>query len=217
LSQKQEVPLRPKVSLARPEDDTVVSSFCSYQSDPPSSAIPRSNPSYLKDRFVTVYKPQAPKEESKQDVAVPFIKDALLRDREVDSSGQMPASLPLFVVPNPVVTKPFSRPLPTKKKALDIHHARAFLKKLLTRYKVLKILQICLSIDVGVWTSAGGLRNPDTSMIVNPNLEERTSLGLILVNGSERPIVAETMFQLVAVYISQFIAWLMYPGEYCSV
>jgi hypothetical protein len=139
--------------------------------------------------------------------------DKLIRDREVDSSGRTSSSSAFFVVAN----ANNSGPAPTKKKALlDIHHTRTFLKKLLTRYKVLKILQICLAIYVGAWTYAGGLRNPDTGMLVDPNSEERTSLGLILVNGSERPIVAETMFQLVAVYISRLNAWFMYPGEYLS-
>jgi hypothetical protein len=219
------MPLRRKVSIAPPDDDSVVTFFhsvhyssklqkSSYRPDPPSSAVlPRSNPStYLEDRFVTVYKPTAREDKSNQEEVVPSIMDAVLRDGEVNSSGRTSSSSAFFVVTN----ANNSGPAPTKKKALDIHHARAFLKELLTRYKVLKIVQICLAVYVGVWTYAGGLRDQDTGMIVDPNSEERTSLGWILVNGSERPIVAETMFQLIAVYISRLNAWFMYPGEYLS-
>jgi hypothetical protein len=168
--------------------------------------VPTSNPStYLEDAFVTVYKPSVAHEEEDKhrSEAEPLIKDELLLDREASSA--------FFVVTN----TNNSGPAPTKEKAY-IHHARAFLKQLLLRHKVLKVLQICFAIYVAGWTYFGGLRNPDTGMIVDPLSEERTSIGLILVNGSERPIVAETVFRVVAVYISRISAWFMYPGEYLS-
>jgi hypothetical protein len=101
------------------------------------------------------------------------------------------------------------------------HQFRSF-RKDMVRFKLLKLLQVLLAIYVGVLTYAdigppGGLRDPETGLIVDQESAERTEKGLILVNGVERSIVAATQFQVVCIGITRMSAFFMYPGRFsCS-
>ena len=79
------------------------------------------------------------------------------------------------------------------------------------------MLQILLAFYVGFLTYAnigppGGLRDTETGLIVDRASSERTAQGLILVNGTERPIVAATFFQVCCIGITRCSAFFMYPG-----
>ena len=96
------------------------------------------------------------------------------------------------------------------------YHARSALRWLM-RYKAIKILQVLLALYVGFLTYAdigppGGLRDQETGLIIDQD-EDMTARGLILVHGTERPIVAETMFQVVCIGITRMSAFFMYPGR----
>ena len=104
-----------------------------------------------------------------------------------------------------------------------LHHFRQFVKEMM-RFRALKISQLVLSIYIAILTFAdmgppGGIRDPDTGFIVDQNSQERTEKGLILVNGTERAIVATSTFQVGCIGIARLSAWFMYPGgfsDFCS-
>jgi hypothetical protein len=78
----------------------------------------------------------------------------------------------------------------------------------MTRYKALKLAQVLLAVYIGILTYAdigppGGLRDTETGLIIDQASPERTALGLILVNGTERAIVGATYFQVVCVGITR--------------
>ena len=86
------------------------------------------------------------------------------------------------------------------------------------QYQKLKLLQCLLAFYVGFLTYAnigppGGLRDQETGLIVDQASSERKARGLILVNGSERPIVAATFFQVCCIGITRCSAFFMYPGK----
>jgi hypothetical protein len=115
---------------------------------------------------------------------------------------------------DPATTPPPSL-LPTRTD-LPVTKLRAFWKRCL-RYQTLKIMQILLAFYVGFLTYAdigppGGLRDQETGFIVDQASEERTERGVILVNGVERAIVADTSFQVVCIGITRMSAFFMYPG-----
>jgi len=56
------------------------------------------------------------------------------------------------------------------------------------------------------------LRDEKTGLIIDPTSPERTEKGLLLVNGIERAIVADTLFQVVSVGICRLSAYFMYPA-----
>jgi hypothetical protein len=96
------------------------------------------------------------------------------------------------------------------------HRFRSF-RKDMVRFKVLKMIQVLLAIYVGILTYAdmgppGGLRDPETGLIVDQESAERTEKGLILVNGVQRAIVAATRFQVICIGITRISAFFMYPG-----
>ena len=97
------------------------------------------------------------------------------------------------------------------------YYARSFFRSLM-KYKAVKFLQVLLAFYVGFLTYAdigppGGLRDQTTGLIVDQLSEERTENGLILVNGTERPIVASTFFQVVCIGITRMSAFFMYPRK----
>jgi hypothetical protein len=76
------------------------------------------------------------------------------------------------------------------------------------RYKALKLAQVLLAVYIGILTFAdigppGGLRDTETGLIIDQASPERTALGLIFVNGTERAIVGATYFQVVCVGITR--------------
>ena len=62
-------------------------------------------------------------------------------------------------------------------------------------------------------TFKGGLVDPDTGFVVDKESIERTEAGLVLVNGDERPIVAESDLQVLLVLVARLSAWFMYPSK----
>jgi hypothetical protein len=100
-------------------------------------------------------------------------------------------------------------------------HFRYRVRSIITiamRYKAIKLLQILLAVYVFIFTFAPGisLRDPESGLIIDQDSEERTENGLILVNGTERPIVGETIFQVACIGIARISAFFMYPGEYIA-
>ena len=94
---------------------------------------------------------------------------------------------------------------------------RAFLKDMM-RFRALKLTQLALSIYIAILTFAdmgppGGLRDTETGFIVDHASPERTANGLILVNGTERAIIAGSTFQVACIGIARLSAWFMYPGK----
>jgi hypothetical protein len=86
------------------------------------------------------------------------------------------------------------------------------------RYKTLKLMQILLAIYVGFLTYAdidlpGGLRDQETGLIIDQASEERTEQGVMLVNRTERAIVATNSFQVICIGITRMSAFFMYPGK----
>jgi hypothetical protein len=59
-------------------------------------------------------------------------------------------------------------------------------------------------------TLKGGFINAETGFVVDEESEDRTEEGLILVKGTERAIVGESQFQVVAILIARLSAWFMY-------
>ena len=94
---------------------------------------------------------------------------------------------------------------------------RSFLKTLL-HFKVLKCAQVLLAVYICILTFAnigppGGLRDPQSGLIVDKASQERTEKGLILVHGTLRAIVADTKFQVACIGIARISAWFMYPSK----
>jgi hypothetical protein len=66
--------------------------------------------------------------------------------------------------------------------------------------------------DAGPLGSVGGLVNPTTGTIIDPNLVELTREGVILVNGDYRLVVAANTFQMVCLVFSRrVLAFSSYP------
>jgi hypothetical protein len=88
--------------------------------------------------------------------------------------------------------------------------------KSFSKYRIMKLLQVSLAIYIVIMTlgSPGGLRDPETGLIVDQASEERTDQGLILINGDLRPIVCDTPFQLVCLGITRISVFFMYPGKF---
>ncbi len=90
----------------------------------------------------------------------------------------------------------------------------------LAKYRMLKTFQvlcgiyICLATfsRIGTFVKMGGLVDPETGFIIDPNSEENTELCVILVKGDLRAIVAKANFQMVALAISRLSAFTIYPG-----
>ncbi|CAJ1952236.1 unnamed protein product [Cylindrotheca closterium] len=86
----------------------------------------------------------------------------------------------------------------------------------LFRFKWLKLTQLLLATYIGILTFAdmgppGGLRDTETGLIMDKASPERTAKGLILVNGTERAIVAASLTQVACIGVARLSAWLMYP------
>lgn len=89
------------------------------------------------------------------------------------------------------------------------------------RFKWLKLTQLLLATYIGILTFAdigppGGLRDTDTGLIVDKASPERTANGLILVNGTERAIVAASLTQVACIGVARLSAWLMYPSKFLT-
>jgi hypothetical protein len=100
-----------------------------------------------------------------------------------------------------------------------IGHNGASIVRGLLKYKMIKLLQCLLAVYIGILTYAdigppGGLRDAETGLIIDQTSNHRTEHGLILVNGSERPIAATTFFQVVCIGITRMSAFFMYPGTF---
>jgi nicotinamidase-related amidase len=97
------------------------------------------------------------------------------------------------------------------------YRTRSAFKELM-RFRALKLAQVLLALYIGIMTladmgPAGGLRDTETGLIVDQESTERTARGLILVNGTERAIVAATQLQVVFFGITRISAFFMYPGK----
>ena len=89
------------------------------------------------------------------------------------------------------------------------------------RFKWLKLTQLLLATCIGILTFAdigppGGLRDTETGLIVDKASPERTANGLILVNGTERAIVAASLTQVACIGVARLSAWLMYPSKFLN-
>jgi hypothetical protein len=92
----------------------------------------------------------------------------------------------------------------------------------LAKYRILKIFQVLCGIyiclmtfsRIGTFGNMGGLVDPETGFIIDPNSEENTEQGVILIKGDLRAVVAKTNFQMVALAISRLSAFTMYPGTW---
>lgn len=87
----------------------------------------------------------------------------------------------------------------------------------LLRFKTIAFFQVFLAIYITILTFAdigwpGGLRDTETGLIIDRESPKRTEDGLILVNGTERAIVAATPFQVACIGVARISAWLMYPA-----
>lgn len=84
-----------------------------------------------------------------------------------------------------------------------------------TRFMTLKISQIVLSIYIAVLTfGPASLRDPQTGYIIDHESAERTEMGVILVNGDERAIIATSSFQVICIGLARLSAWFMYPSKF---
>lgn len=95
------------------------------------------------------------------------------------------------------------------------YRIRSF-KKSLFRFKYLKLTQLILATYIAILTFVdmgppGGLRDTETGLIIDKASPERTAAGLILVNGTERAIVASSLTQVICIGVARLSAWLMYP------
>lgn len=109
-------------------------------------------------------------------------------------------------------------PLPSPKRSFKqrmIHRSKAFAKEVL-RFAGLKLFQCVLAVIGGVLTlyPPAGIRDPETGLIVDPNSTERTELGVVLVNGVERAVVADTHFQVICIGLTRMTAFFMYPCKF---
>ena len=88
----------------------------------------------------------------------------------------------------------------------------------LFRFKWLKLSQLVLATYIAILTFVdmgppGGLRDTETGLIIDKASPERTANGLILVNGTERAIVAASLTQVALIGVARLSAWLMYPSK----
>ena len=82
------------------------------------------------------------------------------------------------------------------------------------RHSGLKLLQVAMAVYIGILTLRyGSIRNRETGLIVDPTSETRTGRGVILMNGIERAIVADSTFQVICLAITRMSAFFMYPGK----
>lgn len=94
------------------------------------------------------------------------------------------------------------------------------LRKYITKYGMVKFFQLLCGIyivtvsfsKIGTFGEWGGLRDPETGFIIDVSSEENTQRGVILIRGDERAVVANSVFQMVALAISRLSAFTMYPG-----
>jgi len=94
-------------------------------------------------------------------------------------------------------------------------------KLTMLRFKWLKLTQLLFATYIGILTFVnmgppGGLRDTETGSIVDKASPERTANGLILVNGTERAIVAASLTQVACIGVARLSAWLMYPGTFLA-
>lgn len=89
------------------------------------------------------------------------------------------------------------------------------------KYRPLKVIQglcglyiVLMSFTrIGTFGNVGGLVDPKTGYIIDVNSKANTAKGVILVNGDYRAVVANSVFQMIALAISRLSAFTMYPGK----
>ena len=97
-----------------------------------------------------------------------------------------------------------------------IYNRQRQLFRSLFRHKLLKIAQVMCALYIAFCTfsySSISPRDPITGWILDTESPERTSRGVILINGAEQAIVATTSFQMVCLGITRCSAFFMYPGK----
>ena len=97
-----------------------------------------------------------------------------------------------------------------------IYNRQRQLYRSLFRHKLLKIAQVMCALYIVFCTfsySSISPRDPITGWILDTESPERTSRGVILINGAEQAIVATTSFQMVCLGITRCSAFFMYPGK----
>jgi hypothetical protein len=62
------------------------------------------------------------------------------------------------------------------------YRVRSMLKQLL-HFRVLKIFQVLCAIYICIMTLKGDLLDPDTGVVIDPNSDERTESGVVLIHG----------------------------------
>ena len=94
-------------------------------------------------------------------------------------------------------------------------HNQQFIKSLFS-HKCLKITQVLCALYIAFCTfsyTSISPRDPTTGWILDVNSSDRTSRGVILINGHERAIVATSIFQMICLGITRCSAFFMYPGK----
>ena len=169
----------------------------------PDTTMKRSNHKFSNDAVLTVYGPERENPtQVDQEAIAPFLN--LSDPKNVD--GELSSSIQVII---PSDNERVS--MNSKKTGLDMYRMWAALKKL-SSYKVIVMIQVVLAAYAAIVPYAV-LRDEKTGLIIDPTSPERTEKGLLLVNGIERAIVADTLFQVVSVGICRLSAYFMYPGK----
>jgi len=106
-----------------------------------------------------------------------------------------------------------------RKKAPRLSLGKRLFLKGLSAFWTVKVCQLLCTIYIllmtftyaGTLGNVGGLVNPATGTIIDPNSVERTRAGVILINGDYRPVVADNTFQMVCLAFSRASAFSSYP------
>jgi len=182
----------------------------------------RSNYEYEDDAVVTIYNQEASKYRKGVDDAhsghvdeeMPFVPSQK-EDKELSSTSKTAdeifsgsfGSLPDMNNINDSIV-PVS-----KIKKVDLYRFKAIWKKLL-RHKTIKAIQLLLVMYIAIMTfGPGGLRDSETGLVQDPD-EERNERGVILVNGTERAVIANNVFQVALIGVARLSAWFMYPRKF---
>ena len=152
------------------------------------------------------------------DMAEEFQRDLTLIDLEQpsvgDSSSKHLKQISIYEQNDAKVERGASDKGTKNGSTIDIinYRMRCFLKNLL-HFRTLKAFQCICAIYICIMTFKGGLMDPDTGYVVDKDSSERTEAGLVLVNGTERPIVAESDLEVLLILVARLSAWFMYPSK----
>mmetsp|Transcript_28716 Transcript_28716/g.80835 ORF Transcript_28716/g.80835 Transcript_28716/m.80835 type:complete len:680 (+) Transcript_28716:174-2213(+) len=97
---------------------------------------------------------------------------------------------------------------------MDFNKVAKKLKKKLSVFWTVKVVQLLCMSYIAILTFSYapiGLRDPATGFIIDVNNATNTENGVILVNGSYRPVVADSTAQMIFLAVSRLSAFSLYP------